>query len=78
MKLNNYLEKYLIDNQYSITIKNNTIHIINYLEIEDFSDSKIIIKHKNGKTHIKGKKLIVSKMQDNEILIIGQIQTIEV
>lgn len=78
MKMSNYIDKYLLDKTYSITIKKNSINIINYLEIEDFSNTKIIVKHNYGKTTIKGKNLVVSKMQDNEILIIGQIQTIEV
>lgn len=78
MKINKYIDKYLLDKTYSITIKNNSINIINYKEIEDFSNTKIIIKHDKGKTIISGTNLVVSKMMNDELLILGQIKNIEV
>lgn len=78
MKLTNYIDKYLNDKTYSITIKNNYIHIINYIEINDFSSSKIVIKHQKGTTTIIGNNLIISKMLKDELLITGQIKIIEV
>ena len=78
MKLTNYIDKYLNDKNYSITIKNNYIHIINYIEINDFSSSKIVIKHQKGNTTIIGNNLIISKMLKDELLITGQIKIIEV
>lgn len=77
MKLIEKLDKYLTDTQYKIIIKQNTINIINYIEIKDFTSTQIIIKHKNGLTTITGTNLVVSKMQDNEALITGNIQSIE-
>ena len=76
MKLTNYIDKYLNDKTYSITIKNNYIHIINYIEINDFSSSKIIIKYQKGTTTIIGNNLIISKMLKDELLITGQIKII--
>ncbi len=78
MKLNSYLDRYLIDDTYSITIKENYVHIINYIEIEDFSNTKIIVKHKKGKTQIIGEDLILSKMVSDELLVTGKIKIIEV
>ena len=78
MKIKKYIDKYLLDKTYSITIKNNSINIINYKEIEDFSNTKIIIKHDKGKTIISGTNLVVSKMMNDELLILGQIKNIEV
>ncbi len=78
MKLNDYIDRYLIDKTYSITIKNNYIHIINYIEIIDFSSSKIVIKHQKGITTIIGTNLIISKMLKDELLITGKIKIIEV
>lgn len=77
MKLIDKLDRYLTDTQYKIIIKENTINIINYTEIKDFTSTKIIIKHPKGLTTIIGTNLVVSKMQDNEALIIGNIQSIE-
>ena len=78
MNFSNYLDRYLIDKTYTITIKNKTIHIINYQELEDFSNTKITVKHEKGKTIITGENLVVSKMTTDELLIIGKIKTVEV
>ena len=78
LKIGHYLDRYLMDKSYSITFKNNKVHIMNYIELEDFSNTKVIIKHHQGKTTIVGTDLVVSKMIDDELLIIGKIQTIEV
>lgn len=77
MKLIDKLDRYLIDKEYKIIIKNNTINIINYIEVKDFTNNKIIITHNKGQTIIEGKDLVVSKMQDNEVLIVGNISSIK-
>lgn len=77
MKLIDKLDRYLTDTEYKIIIKENKINIINHIEIKDFTSKKIVIKHRQGITTITGNNLVVSKMQDNEILIIGDIQNIE-
>ena len=71
------LDRYLMDTTYKIIIKDNTINIINYEEIKDFSSNKIVVKTKKNITTLIGKDLVVSKMQDNEVLITGLIKTIE-
>lgn len=77
MNLLNTLDRYLVDKSYKIIIKENYINIINYIEIKDFSNSKIVISIPNSTTIITGTNLVVSKMQDNEVLITGNIKTIE-
>lgn len=76
MKLFNYLDRYLTDNEYKITITNNYLNIINYQEILDFSNKEIAIRHTNGLTIIKGNDLVVSKMMNEELLIKGDIKSI--
>ena len=78
MKITNYLDRYLTDKIYSITVKENSVYIINYIEVVDFSDSKVVIRYSKGKTTILGDNLVVSKMMKDELLIIGKIRTIEV
>jgi sporulation protein YqfC len=77
MNLFNKLDRYLTDTDYKIIIKENYLNIINYKEIKDFSNKKIVISATNTITTITGENLVVSKMQDNEILISGKIKTIE-
>ena len=78
LKLNDYLDRYLVDKTYAITIKNNTIHIMNYIEIEDFTNTKVIIRYEKGKTTIIGNNLVLSKMLQDELIIEGKIKTVEV
>ena len=76
-KLNNNLERYLIDTEFKIIIKNNYLNIINYKEIVDFSQKQIIVKIDNKLVKIIGDNLIVSQMRDDEALITGNITKIE-
>ena len=76
-KLNNNLERYLMDTDFKVIIKDNYLNIINYKEIVDFSSSQIIIKTNKKIIKIIGDNLIVSKMQDSEALITGNINKVE-
>lgn len=76
MKIFDYLDRYLTDNIYKITITDNYLNIINYQEILDFSNKEIAIRHENGMTIIKGSNLVVSKMMNDELLIKGDIKSI--
>ena len=77
MSIFNKLDRYLIDKEYKMIITENQLNIINYKELKDFSNTKIIIKTSNKLITITGNNLVVSKMQDNEVLITGTIKTIE-
>ena len=78
MKLTSKLDKYLEDEDYKISIKKNQINIINFKEIIDFSDNKITLKCDNKRIDVEGKNLIISKMIDDELLIIGNIYNIRI
>jgi len=78
MGLRNKIDNYLNDQEYRIIIEKDYVNINNYIEILDFNSSIVSIKHNKGITKIKGKDLVVSKMLDNEVLIIGNIKEIEV
>ena len=75
-KLNN-INRYLMDTESKLILKDNYLNIINYIEIKDFSSNKILVKTKSKIITIKGDNLVVSKMQDNEVLITGIISIIE-
>lgn len=77
LRLFDYLDRYLLDNDYKVTICGDSIHIMNYMEVEDFSSTKIIVKHTGGKTVIFGSDLVISKMQDDELYIRGKLKGIE-
>lgn len=71
------LKNYIIDNKFKINIYENNIDIANYKEIDHFDDKIIIIRYENGMVTVKGEKLIITKLLEDEILINGKIRNIE-
>lgn len=65
------------DDKLKIILDFNSVNIINYSNIEDIKDNKIIIKANSKFIIIEGLKLVVSKLMDDEILISGKINKIE-
>ena len=78
MKLINKLDRYLENKNNEIIIKDNKINVINFKEIVDFSIDKISLKCEDKIITIEGKKLIISKMLDDEILITGNILNLRI
>lgn len=62
---------------YEINIKTNYIHIINYIKIEDISFNNIKISLNNKKVNIKGEKLLITRLDENEMLIKGIFKGID-
>ena len=77
MKLFNCLDRYLVDREYKVTLSKGRAHIINYLEIVDFSSDRVVVKYDGGKTTLLGTNLVVSKMLEDELIITGNLQSIE-
>ena len=73
----NNLRNYILENEFKMSIVKNNVDILNYLEIDHFDDTKIIVRYKDGSLIIKGENLIISKLLDDELLINGKIKNIE-
>lgn len=71
------LRDYIYDSKFQIWIIDNTINVLNYLDIISFSEDKVILKCPKYNLIIKGKELIISKMMSDELLINGNIISIE-
>lgn len=54
----------------------NSINVVNYIEVLDFSSKEISVKYNKGIMIIKGSELVVSKMLDDELLIKGNVKSI--
>ena len=78
MRLISKLDRYLENNNYEIIIKDNSINIINFKEIVDFSINRISLRCDNKIINIEGKDLIISKMLDEEVLITGIISNVRI
>ena len=72
------LTNYINDNTFRFTVYENTIHIINYKRILILEEDKISFQSKNQKIKIEGEGLILKKILNQEMLIIGKIYKIEV
>lgn len=73
----NHLRTYILENEFKITVFTNKIDILNYLEIDHFDDTKIIVRHNKGLVIVKGENLTISKLLNDELLILGQIKNLE-
>ncbi len=77
MSLVRKARNYLLDETFNMRILNNKIDICNYENIGYLDNDLIIINYEDGQIKIKGENLVVSKLLDDEILISGNIKTIE-
>jgi len=71
------IRSYFIDEEFQIIYLPNQIDIINYQEIDSFDDEKIRIRYKEGVLVIGGKNLSINKLLEDEVLIGGKIEKIE-
>ena len=76
MKLFNDIRNIINEDNFKIIIDNKYVDIINFNKIINITDSLVTIKP-NKKINIHGKNLKVSKLLDDEIMVIGDIIKIE-
>lgn len=69
----NYLKK----EEYYIILYSNYIYIYNYKDIIKFTDTYISLEFNNLKLNIKGRDLLITKMEKDELLIKGNIINLE-
>ena len=69
--------EYIKDNNFKINYVNNSVNIINYDKILEITSDVITIIKENKVIFIKGSDLKLNKLLDNEILITGIINKIE-
>ena len=68
---------YIKDNKLKINYINNSVNGVNYDKILEVTDEVITIIKENKIILIRGNNLKISKLLDNEILITGLINKIE-
>lgn len=73
----NNLRNYINDSSWKINIYNGKVNIVNYLDVVSLEDNRISVKYEQGMIVVKGDRLSVNKMLENEMLITGNIKSIE-
>ena len=69
---------YIKDNEFRINIYENKLNIVNYMDLLLMEENKIIINSSLGIVTINGNNLIVKKLLNKELLIIGQVNKLEI
>lgn len=77
MKLFDDFKSFLLEDQFSLHVYQNKVNIVNYETIGHFDSNIVKVNIPNGEVIVKGKNLVVSKLMQKEILILGTIQSIE-
>ncbi len=65
------------NNNYEILIQKNFLHIKNYINIIDISNNKISILLEQNKLIINGESLLITALDQYELIIKGFIKGIE-
>ena len=71
------LKDQIFEQEFKMIFSNNKLNIINYTSILHFDSLKIIILSKDKTYIINGVNLVVSRLLVDELLISGDIETIE-
>lgn len=78
MRIFDNIKNFLYDQDYFISFFNDNVHIFNYLELRSFTDNEIILNMNSFKLSISGKNLKITKMENKELIINGEITNIGV
>lgn len=70
--------EYVKDEEFRFTVYNDRIHFINFSKINTLNSDFVLIESIDRKIGIKGKNLILNRLLEKEVLIIGDIYNIEV
>ena len=76
--MSNFISNYINDKEFRFTVYEDKIHIINFNKIITLEDNYISLLSNNKRISIKGSNLVLVKLLDNELLIKGNITSIEV
>lgn len=71
------ITNYIKDNKFKIYYVNNSVNILYYDNILEVTNDVITITKENKIILIKGNNLRLTKLLDNEVLITGDINKIE-
>ncbi len=72
------IKKYINDKESKMIIFSNYINIVNYKKIISLEEDYISVLTNNNRIIIKGEKLTLQKLLENEVLIKGNVNSIEV
>ena len=76
MNFKNIIQNYLYDKDFFITLYEDKIHLYKYVELIKIGGKEIIIKMPNFNLNITGKDLNIIKIDNDELIIKGNIENL--
>lgn len=77
MKTVRDVREYLFKEQLEIRLYIDKVDIINYKKIGIIESDKVFVYHSKGLIKVFGSDLVITKLYNNEVLINGKIEKIE-
>lgn len=72
------IKDYIKDLEFRFTIYPNRLYIVNYSKIVSLKEDKLIIIGAKRKYLFKGQHFSLNKLLDSEVLILGEVVSLEV
>lgn len=69
---------YIKDNEFRMNIIKNKIDIVNYIDLLSMSEERVSLTTSIGRIVVKGNALSIRKLLNKELLIVGNIMSIEI
>ena len=70
--------EFVKDDEFRFTVYNDRLHIINYEKINTLNSDYILVESLDKKISIKGNNLVLNRLLEKEVLIVGNVKSIEV
>lgn len=77
MEIINRIRNYLLEEEFGIQLYPDKVDVVNYKRIGHFDSEKVMIDYDLGTLVIKGERLVVSKLLQEEVLVTGIIKSVE-
>lgn len=78
MNLISNIKNFLYDQEYFISIYDSSIHVYGFNKIIKFSSNELLFEFEKFLLNIKGDKLLVKRLLTNEVLIKGNIKSLNI
>lgn len=78
MKIINKISSYVDSSNVEFHYTNNKLYVLNYIHISEFNSKNITVRFKDVNLNIIGSNLVISKLLQSEMLITGNILSVEI
>ena len=71
------VRNYILEKNFEIHLTSKYVDIVNYTDIGHFDTNSITIYYEDGSVLIKGSNMTINKLLNDEVLVVGKINSIE-